>query len=378
MKSIWASLFFTAAMLSAKAAEQVYIACGKMGVRMASFDAETGTLSETSEALNATGVGFLALHPEQDVLYTTYQTDGKKGENGAIAACQILDSGTLDVLNLSPTQHGGACHVSVDATGQVVFAANYGQGTVISYQVEDKGALSDPVSVIQHEGGAKVVGTRQNGPHAHNCTVGPQNKFAYVPDLGLDAVKIYRFDQKSAELTAAGEAPVAPGGGPRHMKFSKDGRFAYVLNELNLTVTTFEYNAESGLLTAVDSVSTVAEGTDPAKMSCAEIRVHPNGKFVYTSQRDLNTRGADKALGRNSLSVYRVTGEGTLQRVQTLSACVKIPRNFNLHPSGKWLLAGGQASQNVQVFAVDEKTGKLSAQGDPVECPGEPMCFVFR
>lgn len=363
--------------LFSQAADQVYVACGKMGIRVADFDNETGKLSPLNEALSLSGVGFLALHPTKPLMYATCNSDVETGENGAIAALEILENGTLDVLNRSLTKSGGACHVSIDATGKVVFAASYGSGSVASFQVKEDGSLSDAVSFFEHEG-SSVHPSRQKGSHAHYFAAGPKNKFAYVPDLGLDKVVIYGFDDASAELTAAGAAEVAGGAGPRHMKFSKDGKFAYVLNELNISVTTFSYNQEDGSLSEVATISAVPEGTDKEKLSCAEIVVHPNGKFVYTSQRDLNTRNDGSPLGRNSLSVYRVARDGGIQRIQTISAGVRIPRNFNLDPSGKWLLAGGQSSQDVQVFSVSEETGMLTVSGEPVECLGNPMCFIFR
>ena len=363
--------------LLSPAAEKVYVACGKLGIRMGEFNSETGELSPLNEALSLSGAGFLALHPDKPVMYATCATEGKKDERGAIASLKILEGGTLDVLNRSRTKSGGDCYVSVDATGKVAFAASYGGGSVASFQVKEDGSLSEAVSFFKHSG-SSVHPSRQTRSHAHYFAAGPKNDFAYVPDLGLDEVVIYRFDEDTAELTSAGAAKLPGGSGPRHMKFSKDGQFAYVLNELNITVTTFRYNEEDGSLTEVATISAVPEETDKENFSCAEIRVHPNGKFVYTSQRDLRTKKDKSTLGRNSLSVYRVSQEGTLQRVQTISAGVRIPRNFNLDPSGKWLLAGGQASQDVQVFSVDEKTGKLTPSGEPVACPGDPMCFVFR
>ena len=368
---------FLSSLLFSQAGEKVFIACNTVGIRVADFDSETGVLSPVTEALSLPSVGFIALHPEKPLMYATCDTEGKKGENGAIAALTILENGTLDVLNRSLIQSSSACHVSVDATGKVVFAASYGGGSVASFQIEKDGSLSEAVSVIEHEG-SSVIASRQSSPHAHYFATGPKNKFAYAPDLGLDEVVIYRFDSETAELTASGAGKLEGGAGPRHMKFSKDGQFAHVLNELNLTVTTFRYDEKDGSLSEVATISAVPEDVSKEKMSCAEIVVHPSGQFVYTSQRDLETRGEGSPMGRNSLSVYRVTEEGTLQRIQTVSAGVRIPRNFNLDPSGKWLLAGGQFSHDIQVFAIDSKTGKLAAQGEPVECPGRPICFVFR
>ncbi len=365
------------AFTSSSFGEQVYIAAGSAGIRIAELDEEKGTLSPLNEAVSLPGAGFLALHPTKPVLYATCYTQGEKGKNGAIGALQILEDGTLDVLNRSLTESRGACHVSVDATGQVVFASNYSSGSVVSYQAKKDGSLSEPVSVIQHEGSSILPG-RQDAPHAHYLAAGPENKFAYAPDLGLDQVVIYDFDTETAKLVSVGAGKVAPGGGPRHMKFSADGRFAYVLNELNVTVTIFTVNSEDGSLAEHQTLSAVPEGTDKEELSCAEIVVHPSGKFVYTSQRDLRTREKGSPIARNSLSVYKLVSEGKLERIQTVSAGVRIPRNFNLSSSGKWLLAGGQFSSDVQVFAVDEETGQLTAKGDPVACPGRPTCFVFR
>ncbi|MFC0019112.1 lactonase family protein [Roseibacillus persicicus] len=359
------------------AGERVYLACGSAGVRMAEFDSASGTLSSPVEAISLQNSGFLAMHPEKPVLYSTCNLDEGTKWRGGVAALQILEGGTLEVLNQVSTQGNGSCHVSIDATGNVAFAANYGSGSVASFQVKEDGSLSEAVSAIAHPG-SSVHPQRQKEAHAHYFAAGPHNQFAYVPDLGLDKVLIYRFEPETAALTAAGAGLTEAGAGPRHMKFSLDGKFAYVLNELNLTVTTFKHEKESGGLTALGTVSTMPEEAEKEKMSCAEIRVHPNGKFVYTSQRDLRTNPEGSPLGRNSISVYRVTREGTLQRVQTISAGVRIPRNFNFDPSGKWILAGGQASKDIQVFEVDEKTGKLSPHGEPVSCPGGPICFLFE
>ena len=359
MKRTLSIVCLLATSILSPAVEKVYVACSKLGIRVADFNSETGELSPLNEAVSLSGAGFIALHPEKPILYATCSGEGEKGDKGEIAALKIIEDGALDVINRSKTRSGGACHLSVDATGKVVFAASYGTGSVASFQVKEDGSLSDAVSFFEHEG-SSVHPKRQTRSHAHYIAAGPKNAFAYVPDLGLDEVKIYRFEEDTAKLIPEGEAKLAGGAGPRHMKFSKDGKFAYVLNELNITVTTFSYNEEDGTLSEVATISAVPEGTGKEELSCAEIRVHPNGKFVYTSQRDLRTRGSESALGRNSISVYRVSEEGIIQRVQTISAGVRIPRNFNLDPTGKWLLAGGQASQDVQVFSVDEKTGKVT------------------
>lgn len=357
-----------------QAAERVYIACGQSGLRVAEFDTEAGTLTAPREAISLAGAGFLAIHPSEPLLYATCSLEGQQ-PSGGVAALKMSEEGTLELVNQVATQGEGTCHVALDGTSKVLFAANYGSGSVASFQVLGDGSLSPAASAIQHEG-SSVNPQRQSGPHAHSFIAGPENQFAYVPDLGLDKVLIYRFDPATAQLTAAGAGLLEAGAGPRHMKFSRDGKFAYVLNELSLSVTTFAYSKKDGSLKEVATVSVMPEDADGAEMSCAEIRVHPNGRFVYTSQRDLRTRAANdrEGLGRNSLTVFRVTGEGTLQRTQTISAGVRIPRNFNFDPSGKWILAGGQGSNDIQVFSVNGENGKLSPHGETIDCPG-PICF---
>ena len=359
-----------------QAAERVYLACGNAGLRVAEFDSEKGTLTAPREAVSLQRAGFLAKHPSEPIIYSTCALDGPKETNGGVAAFRIQEDGQLELVNQVSTKGSGTCHVSIDQSGKVVLAANYGSGSVASFQVEASGALSEAVSAVQHEG-KSVHPSRQKGPHAHYFATGPSNQFAYVPDLGIDQVKIYELNAETAELTPAGEGVLEGGSGPRHMKFSTDGQFAYVLNELTLTVTTFAVGAEDGSLKAVETISVVPEGTDKEKVTCAEIRVHPNGRFVYTSQRDLKTRkGDDGEIGRNSLSVFHVKEEGTLEHVQTISAGVRIPRNFNFDPSGKWVLTGGQSSNDIQVFSLDQATGKLAPHGDLIECPGA-ICFQF-
>ena len=359
-----------------QATERVYIACGNVGIRVAEFDSENGTLTEPQEAISLAGAGFLAVHPKLPIVYATCKIKGEGKASGGLAALKMGEDGSLDLMNEVSTMGSGPCHVSLDETGKVAFAANYGSGSVASFQITPDGSLSPAVSAIQHEGSS--VHSRQKGPHAHYFGVGPQNQYAYSPDLGLDKVLIYRFDPESAKLTAAGAGLLEAGAGPRHMKFSKDGQFAFVLNELSLTVTSFAYDKEDGSLTSIGSVPVMPAEEDRERVTCAEILVHPNGRFVYTSQRDLRT-GSDKDienLGRNSISVFSINEDGTLEHVQTISAGVKVPRNFAFDPSGKWVLVGGQRSNDIRIFAVDGESGKLSSHGEPISCPGA-ICFDF-
>jgi 6-phosphogluconolactonase len=368
-------VFLTIGLLSwLPGSERLYLACPGVGLRVAEFDAETGELTPPREAVSLSGTGFLALHPQEPFLYATSTIKTERKKTGAVAAFRIEDDGQLTLLNKVSAEGSGTCHVSVDASGGVVFAANYGSGSLASFRILENGELSEAVSTPAHEG-SSVHPQRQKQPRAHSFVAGPGNRFAYAADLGIDRVVIYRFDSETAQLARVGEGRLAPGAGPRHFKFSASGKQLYVLNELDLTVTVFDRDIESGMLSEKATVSVLPEETRREGISCSEIRVHPSGDFVVTAQRDLETNAKD-TLGRNSLSVFRVTDDGSLKRLATVPAGVRIPRNFNFDPSGKWLLAGGQASNDIQIFSFDADTGTLTPKGEPVPCPS-PVCFEF-
>ena len=249
------------------------------------------------------------------------------------------------------------------------WVANYPEGNVVSLPINQDGSISPLVSQHQHEG-SSIHPQRQTKPHAHSIYAGPNNQFAYAPDLGIDKVMIYRITPKTAKLTPTGFAQTPAGAGPRHMKFSRDGKHAYVLNELDLTISVFSLNPNSGKLTSSSVVNTLPKEAERKDMTCSEIRVSSNGKFVYCANRDLTEQG------RDSLSVFQVGDSGQLTRIQTIGAEVWIPRNINLDPSGKWLLVAGQRSNDVPVFSIDATTGKLRFTGNEINVP-KAMCIEF-
>lgn len=330
------------------------------GIYVAELDTESGALSQPILATELGGCGFVALHPNKKYLYSTARADGN-----AVAAFKIMEDGTLTPLNTKPSEGRSPCHVSVDATGNCLLVANYGSGSVAALKIDEDGSLVKSSSAHQHKG-SSVNESRQKGPHAHSFYAGPDNKFAYAPDLGIDQVMIYKLDAESATLTEAGAARTPAGAGPRHMKFGKDGKQAYVLNELHLTVSVFDRDPTTGSLTEKEVVST---GTEKEGMSCSEIRVHPNGKFVYAANRD----GAGK--NRDSVSVFQVQNGGALKLIQVEPARVEIPRNIGVDPDGKWLLVAGQRSGNVPVFKIGDD-GKLSYNGNEVKV-ANAMCVEF-
>ena len=368
--TIAACLFLT---VSATETQRVWLGTtGKdeaKGIYTAKFDPQTGKLSEPTLAAEVPRPGFLTLSKDGKFLYSTSMTLG--GEDvrptGAVAAFAI-EGATLKELSRQESGGSGPCFVALDATGKTLMVANYGGGSVASFPVNPDGSLEPLNSLGQHEG-SSVNPRRQEGPHAHSIYAGPDNRFAYAPDLGIDQVVIYALDPKAATLTPAGSAKTPPGSGPRHMKFGHDGKQAYVLGELDLTVIVYDRKAESGQLTRKQVLSVLPEDDDDSKMSCSEILVSADGKFVYTANRDVGGRG------RDSLSTFSVGADGQLKRIQTVPAEVSIPRNIQLSPDGRWLLVAGQKGGGVPVFRVGDD-GRLKFSGQRAELPGA-MCIVF-
>ena len=337
------------------------------GIYHAVFNAENGKLTQPELAAEIDSPGFLALHPEGQVLYATGTVDGV----ASVVAFRIRRSGDraeLERLNSRPTGDGGAAHLTTDRTGAVLLSAQYGGGSTAIYPLGKDGSIGARSQLVKHEGGSGVVPGRQDKPHAHWVGTLPDNRFVFVPDLGLDRVLIYRLDVDAVELTPHGAGVLPPGGGPRHMKFDPSGRFIYVLNELALSVTVFEYDASQGRMTATQTIPTVSEA-DKAKeqfVSASEIRVHPTGRYVYAANR-----------GHDTITAFRVQqASGKLSEIECEPIRGSWPRNFNLDPSGKWLLAAGRDSNTLAVFQIDSETGALTYARTMVMVP-TPICVLF-
>ncbi|TLD72083.1 lactonase family protein [Phragmitibacter flavus] len=337
------------------------------GIYVYGLDSTSGKLTPMGVAAEANKPSFLALHPSKKFLYAVAEGDGKQG--GLSSYSIDPSSGKLTLLNQQSSQGSGPCHVSVDATGKVLFVANYGSGHVASLAIKEDGSIGDAITAIQQGPPSNVNAKgRQKGPHAHSFYPSPDNRYALSCDLGCDRVFVYQLDPATGALTAneAGSANVPPGGGPRHFAFHPNGKFGYACNELTMAVTSFSYDADAGALKALETISTLPEGTAIEGFSTAETVAHPSGKFVYVSNR-----------GHNSLATFTVDEvTGKLTFVEAAPSVVAIPRNFNVDPSGKWLIAAGQQSNDIVVFAIDQTTGKLTPTGERHEV-GAPVCIKF-
>ena len=343
---------------------------GSKGIYVSRFNTATGELTQPQLAAEAGNPGFLAIHPTKKYMYAcgdVVKADGKKG--GGLSSFGInKDTGKLTLINQSATSGVGPCHVSVDKTGRVATISNYGSGSIGSYAIKEDGSLSPEASFFQHEGSGADP-KRQAGPHAHSVNFSPDNRYAYACDLGLDKVLIYKVDTASGKLTP-NDPPFAKtpaGGGPRHLAFHPSGKYVYVNNEMGMSETVFAYDAATGGLTEIETVSTLPEADRGMKgLSTAETVVHPNGRVVYVSNRTHDTIAVfacDPATGKLTL-LQNVPVEG------------KIPRNICLDPTGKWLVAAHQDSATAALFKVDQDSGKLTFTGTKVDVPGS-ICVRF-
>jgi len=346
-----------------------YTSPASKGIYVSRLDPITGTLSAPTLAAEGRNPSFLAATADGRFLYAVNEVDSVGERAGGAVTGYAIDkaSGALKLLNSQTTVGGGPAHVSV--AGRMVFAANYGGGSVAAYQIQPDGTLKPHSAFVQHQG-SSVNKARQAKPHAHAATADPSGRFLYVPDLGLDQVVTYRIDAATGTLTPATPpfSNVLPAGaGPRHIAISRTGRHAYVITEMLCTIVAFDRNETTGALTPIQTISTLPVGQAVAEgMSTAEVLLHPSGKFLYGSNR-----------GHDSLVVYAVdAASGKLTLVQHIPTGGKAPRAFNIEPSGTFLVAGNQNSDTIAVFKIDATTGKLTSTGQSVSL-GKPVSFEF-
>jgi 6-phosphogluconolactonase len=339
------------------------------GIYKAVLDVKAGTLSEATLAGEAVRAGFLAIHPDGKHLYAVGELGGFKGKSpGSVSAFEIdTATGNLKAINSQPVGGPGPCHLIVDPTGRNVLSAQYSGGSCTVVPIAKDGSLRSRSSFHQHVGGSGVVERRQNAPHAHSINLDPAGRIAVVADLGLDQVVIYQFDPAAGTLTPNDPPFVktAPGGGPRHFIFHPSGEFGYTNLEITSQVTAFKYDAASGTLTPIQTLPTLPKGyTD--RNSTAEIRVTPDGRFLYVSNR-----------GHNSIAMYAIDQKtGNLTSLGNEPTRGEVPRNFNLDPTGSYLIAVHQKSNNATLFKVNKKTGKLEFTGGEIEVP-KSVCVRF-
>jgi len=375
----WANLLLAAISLSgvthaAGPGQQKYLVYvgtytdhGSKGIYVYRFDSSTGKMTSLGLAAEATEPSFLAVDSSGPFLYAVNETETYSGQpTGAASAFAIQpDSGKLSLLNQVSSRGTDPAHITLDRTGKYALVANYTSGSVAVFALLKDGRLGEVASFVQHKG-SSVNPERQKGPHAHAIALSPDNRFAVVADLGLDQLLVYSFDAAKGTLGAKPQVVKAsPGAGPRHLVFSFDSRFLYMLNEMQSSVVAYSYDAASGAMHELQTISSLPKGFS-GENTAAEIEIDPSGKFLFASNR-----------GDDSIAVFAIDPRtGMLTHVETDSTGGKTPRNFAIDPTSSWLLAANQDSDKIVVFRIDQKTGHLNPTGDVFQLPS-PVCLKF-
>ncbi len=338
------------------------------GIYVYRFDPTTGHSTSLGLAAESVNPSFLTTDPSRRFLYAVNELSQYEGRSSGGVSAFAIDPGTgkLTFLNEVPSGGAGPCHLAVDKTGKYLLVANYGGGSLAVFPILRDGRLGEASAFVQHHG-ASINPQRQEGPHAHSVYLSPDNRFAISADLGLDEVLIYRFDAGKGTLTPNNPAfaMVSSGAGPRHFAFHPNGKFGYVISEIQSTVTAFSYDAANGALDVLQTASTLPRDFE-GESTAAEVEVHPAGKFLYGSNR-----------GDDSIAVFAInTRKGTLTPAGHTPTQGKTPRNFAIDPTGSYLFAANQDSDSVVLFRIAQKGGLLTPTGQVLEVPS-PACVTF-
>jgi len=332
------------------------------------LDTGAGTLEPEGLAAETENPSFLAIHPSGNYLYACGELSKFQGQDSGALTSFKIDGATGKLEKMNEVAAGGTstCHANVTRNGQFIAVANYGSGSCATFAIGSDGKLGERTGYQQHSGSSVDPG-RQRGPHAHSVNFDRQNKHLIVADLGLDQVKVYDFNAANGSL-APNEpafAAVKPGSGPRHFSFHPSGKYAYVINEMACTVTAFKWDAKKGTLTEIETVTTLP-GPVQKGYSTAEVVAHPNGRFLYGSNR-----------GHNTIAVYQINeSTGKLSTVEHKSTQGEVPRNFAIDPTGRYLVAANQNSHTLALYRINMSTGALEAAGAPVKAPS-PVCVRY-
>lgn len=366
---IWSTMLFTLAIavVYAQIDADYYLLVGTYtttpedGIEVYQYNSKTGKF----QFANRTPIqnpSFLALSPNQKYLYSVSETGGAKG--GSVSAFSFdSKNGKLEKLNTQSSAGNSPCYVSTYKNGKWVAAGNYSTGNLVYYPVNADGSLGN-ATMIQHKGNSVVKG-RQDGPHVHSTVFSPDYKYLMTPDLGIDKVMIYKLNKDGSIVSQdPGFVDLKPGAGPRHLDFHPNGKWAYLMEEMSGNVTALNY--KKGKLTVIQSIN-----GHPADykggFGSADIHVSPDGKFVYCSNR----------IESNTIGIFKVNpSNGMLTLVGHQSTMGKTPRNFSIDPTGNYLLAANQNTNDIVVFKINKETGTLTDTGDRLTV-NKPVCLKW-
>jgi 6-phosphogluconolactonase len=330
------------------------------GIYVYSFNVKTGANAYKSKATGIVNPSYLAITRNGKKVYSVSEAGRGKGSISAFDFDPA--SGQLKIINSVSSGGDGPCYVAVDGNGKFVFAANYGGGSLGAIRVNENGSLNEDVQSIQHEGSS--VHKDQKKPHVHSTVLSPDNKYVLSADLGVDKVFVYKINDSGKDLlTESSFVSTKPGAGPRHITFHPNGKYVYVVNELDGSVDAFAY--KDGKLTPLQTITMLREGFN-GTIEAADIHCSEDGKFLYASNRE----------ECNEIVIYSIDKHGRLKFAGRQSVLGKAPRNFVIAPGGKYLLVGNMNSDEIVIFTRNAKTGLLTDTGTRIPI-GSPVCLKF-
>lgn len=349
------------------------------GIYVSRFRPGTGEVSRPELAADIVNPAFLVVHPNHRFLYAVTedpQSLGPEFDHASYVSAFAIDpsSGKLRLINTLPTGGTSTCYISIDKTGHYALMANFGDSTVTVLRIKDDGSLGEQTAFMKHIGHGRDP-SFQSRAHPHSIDVSPDNRYAVVSDLGVDKVFVYKFDASTGALSPDNPPAVdmEAGGGPRHFVFDPTGKYGYSLKEMSGIVTTMSWNAETGTFTKLQDVSSLPPNLVAANDS-AEIAIHPNGKFLYESNRRF--RGPN-LFGPDTIGVYAIdAASGKLSEVEQVSPGGTMPRNFAIDPTGSYLFSGNEVSGTVTLFKVNENDGRLTQTSTTLKID-VPVSIVF-
>lgn len=330
------------------------------GIHVYRTDDQFRLLESCQQVQASKNPSYLTVHPNGRFVYAVNEYEPEASGSGTVSAFSFdAQTGVLEFLN-SQSSHGlDPCHLCMDRSGKFVIVANYSGGTISVLPIFEDGRLGDACEVVQHHGSINV-----SHPHPHAVMFDPSSRFLLVPDLGLDKLMVYEFDASTGTLEPGSEAVVVTvrGAGPRQLCLHPTGKLVYQINELNSTMTAFRF--DHGVLRELETVSSLPVGFEGHNTG-ADVQVAPNGKFLYGSNR-----------GHDSIAIFSIRTDGTLELVGHQSTLGKNPRSFAISPNGEFLVVANQSSDNVVEFRIDHATGTLTPTGIELEIP-EPVCVRY-
>jgi 6-phosphogluconolactonase len=367
MKNIWYNILLLVLPAMSYAQTDYYLLIGTYtkgkseGIYVYKLNSKTGDVTFVSKAA-ASNPSYLAITPDEKFVYAVNEGGDDKGSVSAFSFDKA--SGTLKYIDKQPSGGDHPCYVAVNKTGKWVAVANYTGGSFSTLPIMANGTLGNPTTV-QHTG-SSVNKERQEKPHVHSTVFSPDDKYLFVQDLGIDKITIYTFNPGSGNPDPAPVPFVAttPGTGPRHLTFSPNGKYAYLVEEMGGEVVAYKYN--DGKLTHIQTISSLPD-TFTGKKWAADIHISPDGKFLYASNRTPS----------NTIATFKINAKnGQLTPISFTSTKGDVPRNFAIDPSGNFLLVANQETDNVVIFKRDPKTGLLTDTGKQIQV-GNPVCLKF-